>query len=195
MFEQAWETAGEGLRSILRSGFDVVVHCRGGLGRAGLMGARLLIELGMEPSKAIAKVPGRAIRRNETPAQDKFVRKLLTVPERLSDTTIEATRDLAIGALLGLAVGDAVGTTLEFKRRDSYEPLREMIGGGPFRLKPGEWTDDTSMALCLADSLIATRGEFDAGDLMSRFVRWRDEGENSVTVAAVLISGLRPLRH
>jgi len=55
-----------------------------------------------------------------------------------------------------------------------------MIGGGPFRLKPGEWTDDTSMALCLADSLIETNGQFDAVDLMQRFVRWRDKGENSV---------------
>jgi ADP-ribosylglycohydrolase len=80
---------------------------------------------------------------------------------------------------VGLAVGDAVGTTLEFKPRDSYEPLRDMIGGGPFRLKPGEWTDDTSMALCLADSLIETGGQFDPADLMRRFVNWRDNGENS----------------
>jgi hypothetical protein len=46
-----------------------------------------------------------------------------------------------VGALLGLAVGDAVGTTLEFKPRDTYELLRDMIGGGPFHLKPGEWAN------------------------------------------------------
>lgn len=63
--------------------------------------------------------------------------------------------DRAIGCLLGLAVGDALGTTLEFTRRDAHPPLTDMVGGGPFRLQPGEWTDDTSMALCLADSLIA----------------------------------------
>ena len=180
LFEQAWVAAGEGLRSILRSGFDVLVHCRGGLGRAGTVAARLLIELGMEPAKAIAKV--REVRPGaiENAAQEEFVSHLRAIRERMPLASIEATRDRAIGALLGLAVGDAVGTTLEFKRRDSYEPLRDMIGGGPFHLKPGEWTDDTSMALCLADSLIETNGQFDAVDLMQRFVRWRDTGENAV---------------
>lgn len=54
------------------------------------------------------------------------------------------------GALLGLAAGDALGTTLEFKPPGTFEPIDDMVGGGPFRLEPGQWTDDTSMALCLA---------------------------------------------
>lgn len=87
-------------------------------------------------------------------------------------------RDRAIGALVGLAVGDAIGSTLEFLERDSYPPLTDMIGGGPFRLAPGEWTDDTSMALCLADSLIASNG-LNARDLIERFCRWWRNGENS----------------
>jgi ADP-ribosyl-[dinitrogen reductase] hydrolase len=62
------------------------------------------------------------------------------------------------GALLGLATGDAVGTTLEFKPPGSFAPITDMVGGGPFSLKPGEWTDDTSMALCLAASLTERRG-------------------------------------
>jgi ADP-ribosyl-[dinitrogen reductase] hydrolase len=82
------------------------------------------------------------------------------------------------GCLLGLAVGDAVGTTLEFKPRDSYAPLTDMIGGGPFSLNAGEWTDDTSMALCIADSLLACGG-FDAVDQMQRYVRWYNEGYRS----------------
>ncbi|RMH18891.1 MAG: ADP-ribosylglycohydrolase family protein [Gammaproteobacteria bacterium] len=86
----------------------------------------------------------------------------------------------AIGSLLGLAVGDAVGTTLEFKPRDTYPPLEDMIGGGPFGLDAGQWTDDTSMALALADSLIEAP-DFDPADLMRRFVAWRDEGEYSCT--------------
>ena len=49
------------------------------------------------------------------------------------------------GALLGLAVGDAVGTTLEFKAPGSFTPLNDMVGGGPFHLKPGQWTDDTAI--------------------------------------------------
>ncbi len=88
--------------------------------------------------------------------------------------------DRAIGALIGLAVGDALGTTIEFKKRDSYEPVVDMIGGGPFGLKPGEWTDDTSMALCLADSLIASKGRLVPDDVARRFVRWWLKGENSV---------------
>ncbi|SON53093.1 ADP-ribosyl-[dinitrogen reductase] glycohydrolase (fragment) [Vibrio tapetis subsp. tapetis] len=55
----------------------------------------------------------------------------------------------AKGALLGLALGDALGTTLEFKAKDSFEPITDMVGGGPFNLEAGQWTDDTSMALCL----------------------------------------------
>jgi len=85
------------------------------------------------------------------------------------------TRDRFLGCLLGLAVGDAVGTTLEFKPRGSFRPITDMTGGGPFHLAPGQWTDDTSMGLCLASSLVE-RGEFDAADQMNRYVRWHDEG-------------------
>jgi ADP-ribosyl-[dinitrogen reductase] hydrolase len=72
-FERQWVTAGDQLRSLLRSGRDVLVHCRGGLGRAGTIGARLLIELGMEPSSAIRGI--RAVRPGaiETPEQEKYV--------------------------------------------------------------------------------------------------------------------------
>src|SRR4051794_39854796 len=52
------------------------------------------------------------------------------------------------GALLGLAAGDALGTTLEFRPPGSFEPITDIVGGGPFDLKPGEWTDDTTMTLC-----------------------------------------------
>ncbi|HLZ62818.1 MAG TPA: ADP-ribosylglycohydrolase family protein [Ktedonosporobacter sp.] len=79
------------------------------------------------------------------------------------------------GSLLGLAAGDALGTTLEFQQPGSFAPIDDMIGGGAFGLKAGEWTDDTSMALCLAASLVERRG-FDARDQMERYVRWRDEG-------------------
>ena len=79
------------------------------------------------------------------------------------------------GCLLGLAVGDAVGTTLEFKPPGSFKPISDMVGGGPFRLKPGEWTDDTSMALCLAHSLLEKNG-FDPKDQMDRYCRWWKEG-------------------
>lgn len=79
------------------------------------------------------------------------------------------------GCLMGLAVGDAVGTTVEFMPTGTFSLVEDMIGGGPFGLNPGEWTDDTSMALCLADSLIACKG-FDIRDQMDRYVRWWKEG-------------------
>jgi ADP-ribosyl-[dinitrogen reductase] hydrolase len=85
------------------------------------------------------------------------------------------TLDRFRGCLLGLAVGDAVGTTLEFKAKGSFIPLTDMVGGGPFCLKPRQWTDDTSMALCLATSLLECQG-FDADNQMQRYCRWHDEG-------------------
>jgi ADP-ribosyl-[dinitrogen reductase] hydrolase len=85
------------------------------------------------------------------------------------------TRERYRGALLGLAAGDALGTTLEFKPPGTFAPIADMIGGGHFHLKPGEWTDDTSMALCLAESLIEKRG-FDAKDQIDRYCRWHEEG-------------------
>jgi ADP-ribosylglycohydrolase len=82
------------------------------------------------------------------------------------------------GAMLGLAVGDALGTTLEFTAAGQFAPIEDMIGGGPFDLKPGEWTDDTSMALCLAESLLECGG-FDPLDQLSRYVRWKRAGHHS----------------
>ena len=91
-----------------------------------------------------------------------------------------AVRDRFRGCLLGLAAGDALGTTLEFKRPGTFEPIGDMVGGGPFDLQPGQWTDDTSMALCLATSLLE-RGGFDAMDQMERYVRWVGQGYLSST--------------
>ncbi|MBY5990505.1 ADP-ribosylglycohydrolase family protein [Ferrimonas balearica] len=88
--------------------------------------------------------------------------------------------DKAQGALLGLALGDALGTTLEFQPKDSYPPLTDLVGGGPFNLAPGQWTDDTAMALCLAQSLVET-GRNDIVDQMQRYLRWFREGENACT--------------
>ena len=84
------------------------------------------------------------------------------------------------GCLLGLAAGDAVGTTSEFMPRGSFPPVTDMVGGGPFRLQPGQWTDDTSMALCLATSLLAKRG-FDPMDQMERYWDWYKNGYLSST--------------
>ncbi|AFM60399.1 ADP-ribosylarginine hydrolase Tri1 [Enterobacter cloacae] len=92
-------------------------------------------------------------------------------------TTEVVSRDNALGALVGLAVGDAVGTTLEFKSRDS-EHVSDMQGGGPFILNAGEWTDDTSMALCVAETYLA-ENRMNTDTLRKFLLRWYQTGENS----------------
>ncbi|HET7308179.1 MAG TPA: ADP-ribosylglycohydrolase family protein [Gammaproteobacteria bacterium] len=91
-----------------------------------------------------------------------------------------SVRDRYRGALLGLAVGDAIGAAVEFRPPGTFEKVTGMTGGGPHDLAPGQWTDDTSMALCLAESLIECRG-FDAEDQMRRYLRWYRDGYLSST--------------
>lgn len=88
--------------------------------------------------------------------------------------------DRYAGSLLGLACGDAVGTSVEFCPRGTFSPLVDMVGGGPFNLAPGQWTDDTSMALCFAESLLTKNG-FDAKDQMGRYLNWWQWGYMSST--------------
>ena len=83
-------------------------------------------------------------------------------------------RNRAFGALVGLAAGDALGTTLEFQQPGAFTPIQDIVGGGPFSLQPGEWTDDTSMALCLAESLVEVG--WDPSDQARRYVRWMRDG-------------------
>eukprot|EP00931_Biecheleriopsis_adriatica_P001661 TRINITY_DN10208_c0_g1_i1.p1 TRINITY_DN10208_c0_g1~~TRINITY_DN10208_c0_g1_i1.p1 ORF type:complete len:625 (+),score=90.03 TRINITY_DN10208_c0_g1_i1:71-1945(+) len=112
----------------------------------------------------------------------------------------DATEDRCLGALLGLAIGDALGAPLEFStlryaaiecrtlgQEDIWEihpefaekrPIKNEAGYNYFGLKPGQFTDDTSMALCLADSLLVCRG-FQPLDLRLRFLNWWQFGYNS----------------
>lgn len=85
-----------------------------------------------------------------------------------------------LGAMLALACGDAIGTSVEFSPRGSFAPVTGMAGGGPFGLQPGQWTDDTSMALCLAESLVQ-KGAFDPADQMVRYLNWWQWGYLSST--------------
>ena len=180
-FEKTWIHAGAAIRDRLRLGFAGLVQCRGGLGRAGTVAARLLVEFGENPDEAIRRVrAARSQNALETRDQERHVKQCVQAAPVRPATTEAGLRDRAIGAFLGLAVGDAVGTTLEFRARDAQERVDDMVGGGPFNLSAGEWTDDTTMALALADSL-AECGTLDCRDLMDRFVRWWKEGEYSCT--------------
>ena len=95
-------------------------------------------------------------------------------------------KDRAEGTLLGLAIGDALGTQVEFdfaddireKERIGAVDLDEMRAGGTHGLPAGAWTDDTSMALCLADSLLEKQG-YDSNDVMLKYNRWYNDGYRS----------------
>ncbi|MCS6807384.1 MAG: ADP-ribosylglycohydrolase family protein [Candidatus Kapabacteria bacterium] len=88
---------------------------------------------------------------------------------------VELKRSQYQGALLGLAVGDALGAPLKFRPRGSAPAVKDMTSGGPLHVGRGTWTDDTSMALCLAASLLEKKG-FDAIDQLTRYNKWRREG-------------------
>ena len=90
------------------------------------------------------------------------------------------SKDHFRGALTGLAVGDALGMPVEFEKEGTFEPVGGLRGGGAFQLKAGQWTDDTSMALCISKSLVE-KNDFDPVDIMERFLRWKDEGYMSST--------------
>lgn len=91
----------------------------------------------------------------------------------------ETKRDRCLGAMIGLAIGDALGTTNEFASGDSITVIDDIVGGGPFNLEPGQWTDDTSMALCLANSL--SNKDFDMKDQLYSYHNWYEHGFMSST--------------
>lgn len=98
--------------------------------------------------------------------------------------SLEMTQDRARGAMIGLAVGEAVGVTLAGQPRDSYREIEDMRGGGKIGLKPGQWAGDTAMALALMESL-TYRHVFDETDFMERLIEWRDDGPYSCTGSCV----------
>jgi ADP-ribosyl-[dinitrogen reductase] hydrolase len=162
------------------------VHCWGGIGRTGLAVACWLQELGQTPDEALRDLAdkwrscAKSKRMPSSPETAEQVRWVKEWPVYRSRLHLPTTCERYRGALLGLAVGDALGTTVEFSPPGSFAPLTDMTGGGPFHLKPGEWTDDTSMALCLAESLIEKRG-FDGKDQMDRYCSWYERGHLSST--------------
>ena len=145
-----------------------------------------LQEHGRTPDDALAELNAKwstvekIYRKPESPETSVQVGWVKSWAQRRKGVQQLLVRDRYRGALLGLAVGDALGTTLEFKAPGTFKPITDLVGGGPFSLKPGQWTDDTSMALCLAESLIEKRG-FDPRDQMDRYCRWWKEGYLSST--------------
>ena len=158
-------------------GRGVYVHCWGGVGRTGTVIGCWYVRQGATGEAALARVSERraGIEREspETDEQRDFVRTWREPSPRLG-LAMRTLRDRYRGALLGMAVGDAIGTTIEFSPPGSAS-VHDMVGGGPFGLPVGAWTDDTSMALCMAESLILQQ-EFDAVDQMRRYTWWHERG-------------------
>ncbi|MCB2051355.1 MAG: ADP-ribosylglycohydrolase family protein [Novosphingobium sp.] len=184
----AWSVIGPECHALLRDGFNVLVHCKGGLGRAGTIAVELLVELGMFVERAIELVREARPGAIETKCQELYLWRARSCGEDLPDCAEESIVDRALGAMLGLAIGDALGTTLEFSARDTRPRLINMLGGGPFALKSGQWTDDTAMALALMESL-TRNANFDEADLMTRFVAWHEQGTYSCTGSCFDIGG------
>jgi ADP-ribosyl-[dinitrogen reductase] hydrolase len=177
------------LRDALRSGRVVYLHCRAGIGRTATVAGCLLVENGLPGDAAVGELnrlwqqSGRAAlwpQVPETPEQTEYVRGWVRRGAPRADplfepATLSAARGLRerfLGALLGLAVGDAVAAATQYRRRGKFTPVGDMLGGGPFDLPRGGWSDDTAIALCLGESLLECEG-FDARDQVARYRRWQ----------------------
>ena len=188
------------LDELLAEGRRVYLHCRAGIGRTGTVVACHLIEQGLAPDAALARLnefwqtSDRSDTWPEVPETDEqrdFIRSYSPVadPTRAPEVMDAARtlRDRFQGALLGLAVGDALAAHTQFRKPGSFAAVGDLLGGGPFDLPRGAWTDDTAMALLLAESLLECEG-FDAQDQVSRYARWQRDGYGSATGQCVGIS-------
>ena len=187
----------EAIDRALAAGHCVYLHCRAGIGRTGTVLGCYFVHRGMLPDAALDHVNAlwRANQRSRswphTPETDEQYEYVLNwradraapkaAPSGAPDLgAARVVRDRYLGAMLGLAAGDALGAAVQYCAPGSFAPLGDLLGGGPFEMPRGGWTDETAMALCLAESLIE-RGGFDAADQVARYVRWQREGYLSST--------------
>jgi len=181
-------------------GHQVYVHCRAGIGRTNTVIGCWLRREGLSGPEAIERL-NQLWRSNarakswsrvpETAEQERYVLEWLEPADGAAiDFDLDAARALRaryLGTVLGLACGDAMGSTLQFRRPGQFTPIADLLGGGHWQLPRGAWTDETAMSLCLAESLLAT-DDFDAADQCRRYRRWQQGGELSSTGACIGIT-------
>jgi ADP-ribosyl-[dinitrogen reductase] hydrolase len=191
----------ECVRGALQAGRVIYLHCRAGIGRTATVAGCLLVERGLAGEEALTELnrlwqtSARAAQWPqvpETPEQADYVRHWVRAgaDPLFEPATLAAARGLRErfhGALLGLAIGDAVAVATQYRRPGKFTPVGDMLGGGPFELPRGGWSDDTAMALCLAESLIESEA-FDARDQVARYRRWQQDGYLSCTGQCVGIT-------
>lgn len=181
------------IREALAEGARVYVHCRAGIGRTATVIGCLLVEQGRSGSEALGELnrlwqqSARAVHWPsvpETHEQSQYVERWSSAADPLLEPgTLAAANDLRarfLGTLLGLALGDALAAATQFARPGRFTAVADLLGGGPFDLPRGAWSDDTAMALCLAESLLERSG-FDGRDQVQRYRRWQQQGHLSAT--------------
>lgn len=159
-WERAWANIGPQVRERLALGERIVIHCRGGLGRTGMVAARLLVEFGEVPVLAIRRVRAARPGAIETRRQEDYVLRqkplesILARPAYMVDPVLSSRYR---GCLLGGAVGDALGAPVEFM---DIATIRKQFGAAgirdfvPYAGKLGAITDDTQMTLFTAEGLL-----------------------------------------
>lgn len=184
----------------LARGRKVYVHCRAGIGRTGMLVACHLVATGRTPEDALTelnklwkqcarssqwrRVPETEEQRDFVLQQAGAVARIVAGDEPLpEEAALGAARRLRgrfQGALFGLATGDALAAPTQMLKRGGFATVHDLIGGGNYDLPRGAWSDDTAMALCLAESLLE-RHDFDPRDQVARYTRWQQQGHQSAT--------------